>query len=73
MKRNIKHLRCLEEMLDARKSILVANDHLFEALELAKGDKVTQDLVYDVIRMNQLLIEKLCNRFEEIEATATEK
>ena len=66
-------IRCLEEMLDARKSLLVVNDHLFNALELAKGDRGTQDLIYGVIKANQLAIEKLRDHFDEIKATATEK
>ena len=68
----MKNLKLLEEMLDARKKLLKANDHLFKALESAK-DRGSQDLVYGVIKANQLAIEKLRNHFDEIKATATEK
>ena len=71
--KKMKKLKLLEEMLDARKHMLLANDNLFKALEYAKGDRGSQDLIYGVIKANQLAIEKLRNQFEEIEATATEK
>lgn len=69
----MKNLKLLEEILDARKKLLKANDHLFKALESAKGDRGTQDLVYGVIKANQLAIEKLRDHFDEIKAAATEK
>ena len=72
--KNLKpHLKLLGEMLDARKELLKANAYLFKALESAKDDRGSHDLIYGVIRDNQLLIKKLSNHFDEIVETATEK